>query len=610
MSRHLYTFGPFELDTEEQVLRRDGQPLPLKPKVFDLLVVLVENSGRVVCKDELMKQVWGGTFVEEGNLAVSVVKLRQALGESHNERRYIETVPRRGYRFVACVTEEQGDGTDLVAIPAGMPLISGGAAGARKGTIAVLPFKLIGTTGDEYLGLGLADALITRLSNLRQVTVRPTSSIRTYDGAQDPVSAGKELRVEWVLDGSLQKSGRRIRVTVQLVNVVDGVLGWAGKFDEKFTDIFAVEDSISERVVISLAVRLTDKEKSLLAKRYTESAGAYEAYLKGRYFLEKRTTEGCKKAIEYFEQAIAIDPNYALAYTGVAGCYTTLGTIFPSPECNPRAERAALSALQLDAGLSEAHASLGLVKTRQWDWLCAETEFKSAIELNPNNATVHATYAIYLAEVGRASEALREIRTAQALDPISLIINSQLGSLLYLTRRYEEGVQQFHKTLEMDADFAVARFSLGNVYEVQGKYEDALREYQRSQAGLGNLAEFTACVGRIQAFSGRREQALNAIDDLRGLSKVRYVQPTLIALIYGALGDQDEAFRWLEQAYMERDEDLCLLKVDPRLDGLRGDPRFYSLLQRVGLASVDHVASSELLFQSPRPGRLTERKPA
>jgi DNA-binding winged helix-turn-helix (wHTH) protein len=201
MNKHLYTFGPFELDTEEQVLRREGQPLPLKPKVFDLLVVLVENSGRVVCKDELMKQVWGGTFVEEGNLAVSVVKLRQALGESHNERRYIETVPRRGYRFVACVTQAPCETGDCVATsPADIAVTSDGGIKTGKGTIAVLPLKLIGTTGNEYLGLGLADALITRLSNLRQVTVRPTSSIRKYDGAQDPVSAGQELRVEWVLE--------------------------------------------------------------------------------------------------------------------------------------------------------------------------------------------------------------------------------------------------------------------------------------------------------------------------------------------------------------------------------------------------------------------------
>lgn len=598
MSKRLYSFGPFQLDTGEQVLLRDGQPLPLKPKIFDLLVVLVENSGHVVCKDELMKQVWAGSFVEEGNLAVSMVKLRQALGEGHNEHRYIETVQRRGYRFVACVTEAsqlEGIAAEgrLAVAPSGMAGASDGYAAATRATIAVLPFKSIGATGGEYLGLGMADALITRLSNLRRVTVRPTSSVRKYNGTQDPVSAGKELGVEWVLDGSVQKSGKRIRVTVQLVNVDDAALRWAEKFDEKFTDIFAVEDSISEHVAKALAPKLTGEEKRFLAKRYTDNADAYEAYLKGRYFLEKRTTEGCKKGIEYFEQAIAIDSSYALAFAGIAGCYTILSTVFPSQECIPRAEKAALSALELDAGLAEAHTSLGYVRTRQWEWSAAEAEFKTAIELNPNYATAHASYAIYLAEVGRSSEALVEIKTAHTIDPLSLGINSQLGALLYLARHYDEAVQQFRKALELDADFALAHFALGYVFEALGKYEDAESEYQHSQGGLGNLAEFTACVGRIHAFSGRREEALHAIDELKQLSEARYVQPTLIAIIYAALGDTDETFRWLEQAYTERDEDLCLLKVDPRLDSLRADPRFLSLLERVGLADSNHLTSSE-----------------
>jgi DNA-binding winged helix-turn-helix (wHTH) protein/TolB-like protein len=610
MNKHLYTFGPFELDTAEQVLRRDGQPLPLKPKVFDLLVVLVENSGRVVCKDELMKQIWGGTFVEEGNLAVSVVKLRQALGEAHNERRYIETVPRRGYRFVACVTQAPSETCDLVVTShAGIAVTSDDDVGAGKGTIAVLPFKFIGTTGDEYLGLGLADALITRLSNLRQVTVRPTSSIRKYDGAQDPVSAGKELRVEWVLDGSLQKSDGRIRVTVQLLNVDDGVLRWAEKFDEKFTDIFGVEDSISEQVAKALAPKLTGEEKRLLAKRYTENTNAYEAYLKGRYFFEKRTTEGCKKGIHYFQQALEADPNYALAYAGISDCYITLSTIFPSHEWSPNAARAALTALELDPELAEAHASLGRIKSHRWDWSGALEEFKKVIELNPNYASARAWYGLCLGELGRFDEALAEIKRAQALDPVSLIINSQFGSLLYMSRRYNEAVQQFRKTLEMDPDFAVTRFILGYAYEALGKYEDALKEYKHSQGDLGNLAEFTACVGRMDAFSGRREQALYAIDELIHLSESGYVQASLIATIYAALGDKDEAFQWLERAYVEHDDDLCMLKFDTRLDSLRGDPRFDSLLQRVGLANLDHLASSELL-STPTRGRLTEPKPA
>ncbi len=589
MSKRLYSFGPFQLDTGEQILLRDGRPLPLKPKVFDLLVVLVENSGHVVCKDELMKQVWADSFVEEGNLAVSICEIRKVLGGSANGHTYIATVPRRGYRFVASVTEESRQTDGLAVAPSSVTGVSDVYGGLSKGAIAVLPFQSIGASGSEYLGLGMADALITKLSNLRRVTVRPTSSIRKYYGSQDAVLAGKELSVEWVLDGSVRRSGKRIRVTVQLVNVGDGGLVWAERFDEKFTDIFAVEDSISEQVAKALGPKLTGEEKRLLGKRYTENTEAYEAYLKGRYFLDKRTTEGCKKGIEYFEQAINIDPSYALAYAGVAACYITLNTVFPSQECNAKAETAALSALELDAGLGEAHTSLGSLRTRQWDWSAAEAELETAIKLSPNYAAARAAYAIYLVEVGRFDEGLTEIKRAQSLDPLSLLINSQLGSLLYLTRRYDEALEQFRKTFELDPNFALARFVLGNVYEVLGKYEDALREYQHSQVGLGNLPEFKACVGRIHALCGRREQALHAIDELRRLSEACYVQSNLIALIYTALGQEDEAFQWLERAYAERDEDLCLLNVDPRLDSLRADPRFISLLERVGLANSNHL---------------------
>ena len=592
MSNRFYSFGPFQLDIGEQVLLRDGQSLSLKPKVFNVLAVLVQNSGRVVCKGELMKLVWADSFVEEGNLAVSIFEIRKVLGDNQNGHRYIETVPRRGYRFVATVTNPaepailaQQKQVDVVA-SSSVTAATNCYPNTTKGSIAVLPFKFIGGPGNEYLGLGMADALITRLSNLRQVTVRPTSSVNKYSGTHDPVLVGKELGVEWVLDGSVQKTQKRIRVTVQLVNVINGVLLWADKFDEKFTDIFSVEDSISEQVAKALAPRLTGEEKRLLAKRYTQDPIAYESYLKGRFFLEKRTTEGCRRGIEYFERAIAIDRTFALAYTGVAGCYITLNTICPSRECNQLAERASLSALNLDSDLSEAHASLGYVMTRQWNWLSAETEYKSALVLNPNNATAHALYAVYLAQVGRSNEALAEINRALRLDPLSLIINSQLGSILYVARRYEEAAEQFRKTLELEAGFSVAHFILGYVLEALGQYEDAIREYRYSQGGLGNQAEFSACVGRAHALSGRREQALQAVHELKRLSAERYVQPTLFVLIHAALGDIDGAFGWLEQAYTERDEDLCLLKVDPRLDSLRDDPRFTSLMERVGLAGA------------------------
>ena len=597
MRRNTYNFGPFQLDIVEQVLLLDGRSLPLKPKVFEVLSVLVQNSGRLVCKDELMKQVWANSFVEEGNLSVSIFEIRKVLGASSNGHKYIETVPRRGYRFVSCATDaaertsSQADGADIDTQMLSRPLA--GYPSTTKGSIAVLPFKFIGGPGNEYLGLGMADALITRLSNLRQVIVRPTSAVRKYTGAQDSVTVGRELGVEWVLDGSIQKSRKRIRATVQLVNVVDGVLLWAEKFDEKFTDILAVEDSVSDQVSRALAPKLTGEEKRALTKRYTDNPQAYADYLRGRYFLDKRTTEGCRRSIDCFEQAIAIDPVYALAHAGLAGCYVTLSTILPSQEWISSAERSALSALKLDGNLGEARASLGYVKTRQWNWRAAQIQFKTAIELNPNCAASRASYAIYLAEVGRPSEALKEITKAHALDPLSLTINSQFGSIYYMARRYEKALQQLRRTLEFDSNFAVTHFILGYVLEALGEYEEAVQEYHYSQDGLGNRAEFVACVGRVDAFSGRRKQAFCAIDELKSLSQSSYVQPNLIALIYAALGDNDEAFRWLERAFRVQDEDLSLLKADPRWDVLRGDRRFRGLLRRVGLDNLSSFTSSE-----------------
>jgi DNA-binding winged helix-turn-helix (wHTH) protein/TolB-like protein/tetratricopeptide (TPR) repeat protein len=589
----MYSFGPFQLDLRSQVLLRNGQTLPLKPKVFDVLVVLVENSGQVVCKDELMKQVWADSCVEEGNLTVSIFEIRKALGGDSNGQKYIETIPRRGYRFVARVTEanphsvsQQGDGVGVGSAPSGSSGVSENQPGASKGTIAVLPFKSIGAKSDEYLGLGMADALITRLSNLRKVTVRPTSSVRKYTGVQDPVLAGRDLGVEWVLDGSVQKSGKRIRVTVQLVNVSDGALLWAEKFDETFTHIFAVEDSISEQVSKAFTPRLTGDEKRLLARRYTENALAYDAYLKGRYFFDKRTPEGCTTAIQYLEAAIKGDPKFALAYAGLADCYDWLRicNVLGSQEANLKTESAVLKALELDSELAEAHASLALLRTRQWDWLSAGIEFQRAIELNPNCSRTLSGYAIYLLEMDRPNEALTEIRKAQALNPLSLIVNATVASVLYFSRHYDEAIKQAYQTLELDEDFAVANVCLGFAYEAQGRYDDATSAYKRATKGLRNAPELLACLGRIDALAGRRNDALYAIDELTRLSSQRFVQSSFIALIYAALGDKDDALHWLEKAYAEHDTDLALLKVDPRWDGLRADRRFERLLRRVGLA--------------------------
>ena len=588
-TRLLYEFGPFLLDATEQLLLRDGRPIPLKPKLFDLLLVLVENSGHVVDKNGLMSKVWPDTFVEESNLTVSIFELRKALGDGRNNHSYIETVPRRGYRFVATVTKAMNGGVGRVAAKRARLISSGSGtfeASAGVKSLAVLPFKAIGAeAGDEYLGLGLADALITKLTNLRQIRVRPTSAVREYARARDITVAGRALKVDALLDGSIQRARKRIRVTAQLVDARDGATLWAENFDEKLVDIFSLEDSLSDQVVTALSLKLTGEERKHMVKRHTESTEAYQAYLKGRYFWNKRTSNGFKKGVEYFEHAIALDPNYARAYTGLADCYQLLSGYLsrPSRETIPKAKKALLKALQLDDTLAEAHTSLAHLRTREWNWSDAEKEFQRAIELNPNYVTAHHWYSIYLREMGRFDEAWAEIKTAEELDPVSLTINTSVGALLYLMREYDRALEQLRATLELDPLYPSAHFSLAMAYEAKGMYHEAIKQYRKTQTILGKNLELMGYLGHAYALSGRRDEAQKLLDELKTPSDQGYEIRYYIALIYVGLGENDQAFAWLEEAYNERDEVLGILKVDPMLDSLRADPRFTSLLKRVGL---------------------------
>jgi DNA-binding winged helix-turn-helix (wHTH) protein/TolB-like protein/Flp pilus assembly protein TadD len=604
--RRLYAFGPFKLDPGAQILRRDGRVIPLKPKVFDLLVVLVENRDRVVPKEEVMRLVWAESFVEDSNLAVSVCELRKILGDGHNDHAYIATAPRRGYRFVASVTEETDGVDDGAAWPPGVSGTPRNGLGAREGIIAVLPFKSIGASGDEYLGLGMADALITKLSNLGQITVRPTSSVRRYDGTQDPVAAGRELGVEWVLDGSVQRSGKRIRATVQLVNVGDGASKWAGKFDERFTDIFGVEDSISEQVVNALTLKLNGKERTLLAKRYTDNTEAYQAYLKGRYFLNKGSSEDFKKAMGQFELAIKADPSYALAYAGLADTHCMLAghVAISRQEAGPKAREAALEAVALDDALAEAHASLAFVRMYfDWNWAEAERGFKRALQLNPNCAPARDKYVILLRTTGRAAEAIDMMKRAQKADPLSLTTNATLGSALCVAREFDEAIEQLLGTLDLDANFSSAHFFLALSYEGKGKYEEALYEYQRVVLLEGDDAELLAAMGRIHAVTGKRDEALRVIDLLMNSSApVHWTEPYLIALVYAGLGDTARAFEWLERGYAEHDIGVAGLAADHRMDCLGEDPRYTNLLAMMGLPmpatarSAKHPRAVELEY--------------
>ncbi|HMZ79453.1 MAG TPA: winged helix-turn-helix domain-containing protein [Acidobacteriota bacterium] len=647
--KHFYEFGLFSIDIGNRLLLRDGEPVALQPKTFDTLLLLVENSGRVLEKNEILDKVWPDTVVEESNLTQNIYILRKVLTDPSSQQKYIETLPRRGYRFIAGVEEVWNEeGADLpveehpqativveenqdevrqeretqpedteAALPVAAPELgspvqhqkmlvaawiviglvivafclwllgkSNQPAGLQVRSIAVLPFNSLTSDGqDEYLGLGLADALITRLGNVRQITVRPTSAVRKYTRAeQDPVVAGRELKVEAVLDGNIHRVGERIRVTVQLVSVADGHHLWADKFDEQFTNILSVEDSISDRLATALALELTGEERKLLARRYTDNVEAYQLYLKGRYSLDKRTLEGVKKSIEYFEQAIESDQNYALAYAGLADAYSMPDLSgLPPVDSYLKAKTAATKALEIDEGLAEAHLSLAYLRMRhEWDWRNCETELKRAMELNPSIARTHHLYSIYCELMGRPDEAIREMKRAQELDPLSLVMNQNLGTRYYFARQFDQAIAQLHTTLDIDPGYGEAHIGLGQAYVQKGMYPKAILEFQKVTQS-NDTPWVLGSLGHVYGLSGNRAEAQKILEQLKAQSTRSYFPPEEIAKVYIGLGEKDQALVWLEKAFEKRSDHLVFVKVDPVWDSLRADPRFTSLMQRIGL---------------------------
>ena len=628
-TKRIFEFGPFRLDAEERVLLRDGRPESLSPKAIELLLALVERSGHIVEKDELMNRVWGGSFVEEGNLKVTVSVLRKALEQGSDEHQYIETVPRRGYRFVDSVKQLAGGDADVVMhqvtrstltieqqeetpvalagkrnvlyapvtiaaaavialMIAGYFLLKGRTEpGVKVRSVAVLPFKpLVENNRDEALEMGMADTLITRLSNIKQIIVRPMSAVRNYDGLnQDAVAAGREQKVDAVVDGSIQKSGDQIRVTVRVWNVGDGQQLWSGRFDERFIDIFTLQDSISRKVADALAAKLTSQEQELLTKHHTDNTKSYQLYLLGRYYWGKRTEDGLKKGVEYFKQSIEEDPHHALAYADLTASYKMFPYygVLPASEAHPKAKEAATKALEIDETLAEAHAArAAILECSDLDWSAAEEEFRRSIELKPNYAAAHHWYGLLLERMGRLEEAKAEMVRASELDPVSLIISKNMGDPFFYMRHYDEAIEQYRKTLELDPNFFLARLWLGKSYEQKGMYKEAITEFQNARSSDDNAAMLSA-LGHVYAVSGNKDGAEKIIIEVKGLSK-RYVSPYHIAIIYAGLQKNDEAFELLEEAYQGRDEWLLYLKIDPRLDNLRADRRFANLLGRLGLA--------------------------
>ena len=623
-----YEFGRFRLKVAERVLLREGELVPLTPKVFDILVTLVENGGQVVAKDDLMKRVWPNTFVEEGNLTQNISLLRKALGETPGGPQFIETVPRRGYRFVAETSQTWGD--EVHTAPAGnghtehplesstaTPVVStpntnGQFARARRTpvfaafagvvvvgiiglvyftgwgkagndasiqSIAVLPFIDESADPDaQYINDKIAESLINSLSKLPQLRVVPRSVVAGYKGKEiDPRKVGEELNVRAVVTGRMRRHGDIISIQADLIDLENVAQLWGQHYDHKVSDVLLVQDDISRDIFENLRLKLNVEEKKQLE--------AYRLYLKGRNAWNKRTSDALQEAIDFFNQAIAIDSNYGAAYAGLADCYNMLvvyGRLEPK-EGFPKAKEAAERALEIDESSAEAHTSLAFIKFR-WDWdrAATEREFQTAIKLKPAYAPAHQWYSSYLVAIERFDEAIAEAKRTEELEPLSFVASSHLGWIYYLSGQNDKAIEQCRKILERDPSSFPARRYLGLAYEAKGMYTEAIAEFQTG-VKLSGSPLMLALLGHAYAVSGRTAEAKQVLSDLQQLQGQRYVSSYTVAAIHAGLGDQDQAFKWLEAAVEERDIWLMNLKVDPVFAKLRSQRKFTDILARIRL---------------------------
>jgi TolB-like protein/Flp pilus assembly protein TadD len=456
-------------------------------------------------------------------------------------------------------------------------------------SIAVLPFVNISNEREnDYFCDGLAEELLNALSKIESLQVAARTSAFYFKGKQADIrEIGSRLNVSTVLEGSVRKFGNRVRISVQLVNVSDGYHLWSEKYDREMKDIFDIQNDISLAIVAALKLKLLGAEQSVV-KRYTDNTEAYQLYLKGRFFVNQRTSESLLKAIDYFNQAIELDVDYALGYAGLADAYMVLGVPDAVPEAlSPResltkARAAAEKAVQIDTSVGEVYAALAHIKWKERDWAGAESDYKRSIELNPNNPIAHFYYAVYLAGLGRQDQAIKEITRAQELDPLSLPVNASVVYVLHLCRRYDEAIQTGKKTLELDAAFPLTHQRLGLSYLQKKMYREAISEFQQAVNNSNRAPQPLVALGHAYAVSGETIEAQKVLDELKGLSQERYVSPYGVAIVYLGLGDHERTYQWLDRAYDEENTELTFLRVDPRLDPLRNDLRFKELLKKVG----------------------------
>jgi TolB-like protein/DNA-binding winged helix-turn-helix (wHTH) protein/Tfp pilus assembly protein PilF len=631
-------FGAFKADLRAGELLKNGRRIRLQEQPLQILAMLLEHPGKIVTREELHQKLWpADTFVDfDHGLNNAINRLREALGDSADSSRFIETLSRRGYRFIAAVhngdpataqtsvvsnsklaapaerVAQTGEFTSAVRRPTSIPWISVTAFAVVLGlllgfnvrdvrnrllgkpslptihSIAVLPFdNLTGDASQEYFVDGMTDALTTELAQVKALRVISRTSAMQYKGAKRPLKEiARELNVDAVVEGTVRRSGGQVWITAQLIEAATDQHLWARAYERDLSNVPALESDAARDIVQEIRVQVTPQEKSRLKSNRKVNSAANEAYLKGSYFANKRTEQGMVKSIHYFEKAAQEDPGYALAFSGLADSYVLLGFfgIFPSKEAYPKAESAAVKALEMDDTIAQAHESMAEAKLWfDWDWPGAEREFKRAIELNPGYAIAHQHYGDYLSAMGHLDESIAEAKRALELDPLSLPMNTHLGFMFYLARQYDQAIEQYQKTLELDPNHARALRDLSMAYAQKGMYKEAVLEGKRAIDRSEASPSMLAILGYTYAASRNKAKTREVLLQLEQLSKRRYVSPFYLALVHVGLGQKNEAFAWLEKCYEERSSQLVWLNVNPAFDRLRSDARFTELVRRVGL---------------------------
>jgi TolB-like protein/DNA-binding winged helix-turn-helix (wHTH) protein/predicted Zn-dependent protease len=637
--------GVFEVDLKAFELRKHGLRLKLAEQPFQILAILLEKPGDIITREELRERLWpGDTFVDfDHGLNNAVMRLREVLGDSPESPRFIETLPRRGYRFVGPVEEihtvsrvaaesESSSGAPtglttpalvrndletagavslnrwltlpriallfavvlLFAVFSGLTVhfVTGWESGrlnpAHKMSLVVLPLEnLSGDGQQDYFADGMTDELTANLAKIGSLRVVSRSTAMAYKGTHKPLSEiAKDLHVDAVVEGTVLRSGSRVRITAELIQVSTDHHLWADTYESQIGDVLSLQNRVSSAIVDEIRINLTPEDKKRLAKNRSVSPTAYEDYLKGRYYWNRRSAEGFAKAIGYFEDATREDPQYALAYAGLADCYGIIGaTIYgsvPAAEAAPKAKAAAIRALEIDPTLAEAETSLATAKFNyDWDWTGAAEGFQRAIQMDPKYPTAYQRYSLYSVAMGRFNDSLDQIGKARDLDPLSISINSSLGWRLYLARQYDRSIAQLRDTLEMDPSYEWSHLILGQAYEQKGEFSQAIIELRKAVELSHNSPLMISALAHANALSGNRDEAQKLLAQLMVQSKEQYVSPFYIAIVYVALGKNNLAMDWLDKAFADRSNGLVFLRVEPELDPLRSNARFIALQARL-----------------------------